>query len=80
MTRWHEDDLAGRILQKEPDRWVVVKIPAIRESKDDGNDFDPRQAGEALWPEKHSLERLQQIRNNSERVFSALYQQSPTVE
>ena len=80
MTRWHEDDLAGRILLKEPKNWVVVKIPAIRESSDDGNDFDPRESGEPLWPEKHSLERLQQIRNNSERVFSALYQQSPTID
>ena len=80
MTRWHEDDLAGRILQKEPENWVVLKIPAIRETKEDGNDFDPREAGEALWPEKHSIERLTQIRNNSERVFSALYQQSPTLD
>jgi len=29
MTRWHEDDLAGRLLKHEPGRWRVVSIPAI---------------------------------------------------
>lgn len=80
MTRWHEDDLAGRILKYEPERWTVLKIPAIRESLDDGNDFDPRQVGEALWPQKHSLERLLAAKSRSARFFSALYQQSPTIE
>lgn len=29
LTRWHEDDLAGRVLEKEPDRWHVVHLPAL---------------------------------------------------
>jgi phage terminase large subunit-like protein len=80
MTRWHEDDLAGRILKYEPQNWTVLKIPAIRETLDDGNDFDPRQVGEPLWPERHSLERLLAAKSRSAKVFSALYQQSPTIE
>lgn len=80
MTRWHEDDLAGRILRYEPEKWTVLKIPAIRETLDDGNDFDPRHVGEALWPEKHSLDRLLATKKRSAKVFSALYQQSPTIE
>lgn len=80
MTRWHEDDLAGRILAKEADKWEVVSIPAIRETLDDGNDKDPRQVGEALWPERHSLERLLEAKRRSARVFTALYQQRPTIE
>lgn len=80
MTRWHEDDLAGRILQREPENWTVITIPAIRESLDDGNDMDPRQVGEALWPSKHSLERLLAAQTRSPRVFSALYQQHPTAD
>ncbi len=80
MTRWHEDDLAGRILQREPENWTVLSIPAIRESKDDGNDFDPRAVGEALWPERHSLERLLEAKKRSAKVFSALYQQCPTID
>lgn len=80
MTRWHEDDLAGRILAKEADKWEVVSIPAIRETLDDGNDKDPRQVGEALWPERHSLERLLDAKRRSARVFTALYQQRPSIE
>lgn len=80
MTRWHEDDLAGRILKHEPEKWTVLKIPAIRETLEDGNYFDPRAVGEALWPERHSLERLIATKKRSAKVFSALYQQSPTIE
>ncbi len=80
MTRWHEDDLAGRILAREADKWVVVSIPAIRETLDDGNTCDPRKVGEALWPERHSLERLIEAQKRSPRVFTALYQQHPTAD
>ena len=80
MTRWHEDDLAGRILKTEPDKWTVLSIPAIRESIDDGNDFDPRRVGDALWEDRHSLTRLRDVEARSARVFSALYQQHPTAD
>lgn len=80
MTRWHDDDLAGRILKLEADKWTVLSIPAIRETLNDGNDFDPRQVGEALWPERHSLESLTEQKQRSARMFSALYQQNPTIE
>jgi len=73
MTRWDEDDLAGRILKRDHD-WEVVRFPAIkkRESPD-----DPRQIGEALWPEKHSLERIQKIEDTTPVTFNSLYQQEP---
>lgn len=80
MTRWHEDDLAGRLLKKEPEKWHVLKIPAIRESLDDGNIEDPRAVGEALWPEKHSVERLREAEGRSPRTFASLYQQRPTID
>lgn len=80
MTRWHEDDLAGRILQKEADKWEVLTLPAIRETLDDGNGFDPRAVGEALWPERHNIDRLMAAQTRSPRVFSALYQQHPTAD
>lgn len=80
MTRWHEDDLAGRILEKEADKWEVVSVPAIRETLDDGNDFDHREVGEALWPERHNLEKLLAAQKRSPRVFNALYQQHPTAD
>ena len=78
MTRWHDDDLAGRLLDREPEKWTVVSIPAIKE--DDGMAEDPRQVGEALWEERHSLERLKDVERRSPRTFAALYQQRPTVE
>lgn len=80
MTRWHEDDLAGRILKNEPENWTVLSIPAIRETLDDGNTFDPRNVGDALWEERHSLKGLKEQEKRSARMFSALYQQHPTVE
>lgn len=77
MTRWHEDDLAGRLLEQEPDKWTVVRIPAIRE--DMTLEEDPRQVGEALWEEQHSITRLLEVEQRSPRTFAALYQQRPSV-
>lgn len=78
MTRWHEDDLAGRILAHEDD-WDVLSIPAICEVHHDGG-ISKREVGDALWPERHSLERLREAEKRSARVFSALYQQHPTTD
>ncbi|MES2295219.1 MAG: terminase family protein [Pseudomonadota bacterium] len=66
QTRWHEDDLAGRLLEHDADQWEVLDLPAI--SRD----------GEALWPEWYPLETLQRIRDTiGPREWSALYQQQP---
>jgi predicted phage terminase large subunit-like protein len=79
MTRWHEDDLAGRLLIKEPDQWEVIKIPAIKEANQDYiTEGDNRKVGEALWESKHSLEKLMRTKHKSESVFESLYQQNPT--
>lgn len=77
MTRWHEDDLAGRLLKSEPEKWVVINIPAIRE--DMSNNEDPRKVGEPLWEERHSLQRLRDVEQRSPRTFAALYQQRPVI-
>jgi hypothetical protein len=74
LTRWHEEDLAGKILNRDND-WHIIKLPAIKENKD--NDYDKRQLGEALWQEKHSLERMLSIKKNSINTFNSLYQQEP---
>lgn len=73
MTRWDDDDLAGRILKVEHD-WEVVTFQAIKEREIPG---DPRMIGEALWPQKHSLERILAIKETSPFTFSSLYQQEP---
>lgn len=65
QTRWHEDDLAGRLLAKS-DEWEIVELPAINE------------AGEALWPEWYPVPTLERIRATiGQREWSALFQQRP---
>lgn len=75
LTRWHQDDLAGVLLKREPEEWEVVKFPAIKEG--DPTELDPRNDGEALWPERHSLERLLSQKAANPHVFRSLYQQDP---
>lgn len=79
MTRWHEDDLAGRLLAKEPGEWTVLVIPAICEVEND-NGLSNRHVGEALWEWKHSLSKLLKYKARAPRDFSALYQQRPSIE
>ena len=82
MTRWHEDDLAGRLLElaksdPKADQWEILELPAIKE--DDTNEDDPRQVGEALWPGKYPIRRLDKIKASvGSKVWSSLYQQKPT--
>jgi predicted phage terminase large subunit-like protein len=72
-TRWHEDDLAGRLLRQGGEDWYVVSLPAIAEV-----DESFRRAGEALWPKKYSLEALEQSRREiGGTAFASLYQQRP---
>lgn len=81
LTRWHEDDLAGRLLAQakndpEADQWVVLSLPAVKEK--DGDPIDPREVGEALWPNRYPLARLNKLRAQGSRVWNALYQQRPS--
>lgn len=73
QTRWHEEDLAGKLLKRDSD-WEVVILEAIKENN---YDYDPRNYGEVLWENKHSLERIEKIKKTSPITFNSLYQQSP---
>ncbi|WP_256013136.1 phage terminase large subunit [Desertivirga xinjiangensis] len=75
FTRWHPDDLAGHLLETDGEDWEVVIYPAIKIGPP--NEYDPRKEGEALYPEKHNLEKLNKIRSRNEHVFDCLYQQDP---
>lgn len=77
-TRWHMDDLSGRLLEAERrgegDAWRVVNFPAIATE-----DEPHRKCGEALHPERYPLEQLEGIRRAvGAREWEALYQQHPT--
>ncbi len=81
LTRWHEEDLAGALLNlgaanPEADQFELFNLPAIKE--DDTNPLDIRQIGEALWPNKFSLNDLGAIRAGSTRDWNSLYQQRPS--
>lgn len=82
MTRWHEDDLAGRLLaQQKADptslKWHEVRFDAIREDMTMEN--DPRVFGEPLWPQKYPLGRLETLKSSlGPRWWNSLYQQRPT--
>ena len=72
MTRWHKDDLAGRLLEQarldpQADQWEILHLKAIED-------------GQALWAEKYDLAALENIRASiGGRSFAALYQGEPTV-
>lgn len=71
LTRWHEDDLAGRLLEAQQnggEQWEVINLPAIEN-------------GLALWPEWYPIEELDRIKGAvGPRDWLALYQQTPTAE
>ncbi len=74
QTRWHEDDLAGRLLRESRgDDWDVLNLPAIAE-----HDDVFRKEGEALWSEQFPLRELERIRSAiGSRAWTSLYQQRP---
>ncbi|WP_286981228.1 phage terminase large subunit [Pseudothermotoga sp.] len=84
QTRWHEDDLSGRILQEmetEGEQWEIISFPAIAEEDEYYNGKLMRRTGEPLWPERFSLERLLAIKQTLGAYWwSALYQQRPSQE
>jgi predicted phage terminase large subunit-like protein len=71
LTRWHEDDLAGRLLEQEGSKedggqWDVLSMPALDKE------------GKALWPEWYDETALDRIKATiGPREWSALYQQQP---
>ncbi len=85
QTRWHEDDLAGRLLTEERlggDHWVHLDLPAIAEHEENiihhGFTFH-RSVGDPLWPERFDISALEAIqRAVGSRVWASLYQQHPS--
>ena len=78
MTRWHSDDLAGRLLKDQMDggdQWDVVSLQM------EAGEGDPlgRKPGELLWPEWFTPDMVKQAKRDS-RNWAALYQQSPTLD
>jgi predicted phage terminase large subunit-like protein len=84
LTRWHEDDIVGRLtdpqnphyVEEEAQRWKIINFPFFAEE----NDPLDRQEGEVLWPARFSAEFGEAQRRINPRGFQALYQQRPTAQ
>jgi predicted phage terminase large subunit-like protein len=81
MTRWHQGDLAGRLIKEQGTRdeggeWEVINLPALAES----TDILGRDPGEALCPERYDEKALNRIKNSLGESFYALFQGRPTAE
>lgn len=91
MTRWHEDDLVGYLLDEQGEQWTILRLPARAENEEERqqnnrlsrqapNRPDPlgRKPGEALCPQRFSENELDKIEIDvGPFVWSAEYQQSP---
>lgn len=85
LTRWHEDDLAGRVLKDAEaakkrgdayDDWEIIEYKALAT-----HDENYRKEGEALWPAKFDVQKLLTAKSAmGSYEFSALYQQTPIDE
>lgn len=74
MTRWHQLDLAGRLLSlRDSDHWKAITLPALAGA----DDLLGRLPGAALWPEQYSVAALERIRGHDGQRFEALYQNDP---
>ena len=74
MTRWHQQDLAGKLLEGQND-WEIVNLPAIAEGE---NDQLGREEGEALWTKRFDIKALSDIKHDvGSRNWSSLYQGNP---
>lgn len=75
MTRWHEEDLVGSLLADASlNDWICLSLPAIALE----NDLLGRKVGEALWNDRFSWKKLNEIKKQiGSYWFEALYQQSP---
>ena len=69
MQRLHEHDLCGYLMEKEPDEWTVLSLPAIVE--------DENGVEMPLWPMKHTLEELHKMRDINALIFDTQYMQDP---
>lgn len=69
MQRLNEDDLCGYLIKKEPGEWRVISLPCIY--TDENGEEMP------LWPFKHTLDELHDLRDKNAWVFDTQYMQNP---
>lgn len=81
QTRWHIDDLSGRILELQAEGWEVICLPAVWDQDEQEPAFPDglgRQRGELLWPGYHGDDFIADKKaTHGPKDFAALYQQDP---
>ena len=90
FTRWHSDDIVGRLEKEEKiidvesekdlenipeEAWVRINFEAIKTGKK--TDYDPRDVGQSLWEGRHSIKKLLAKKKLDEVQFDCLYQGHP---
>jgi predicted phage terminase large subunit-like protein len=84
MTRWHEDDLCGRLLNPEHGKvlpWKRINLPLECDEthiEDEGNPLG-RELGEPLWPDRYGHEFVEE-RKGFPTSFNSLFQGRPTAQ
>lgn len=85
LTRWAEDDLAGRLLDDmkkndKADKWKVISLPEQFDSDNEHtHPLDQREDGEYIWPDRFTPESMETRKASvGSKVWSALYQQQPS--
>jgi predicted phage terminase large subunit-like protein len=77
-TRFHKEDVIGRLLSSDPEGWLEINVPAL--CLDEENDPLNRKLGESHWPEFFPVEALESIRKQDETTFKTLYLGRPQGE
>lgn len=83
LTRWHADDLAGRLLKNEPYEWTVLRIPALRHPElpvirghDGASVYDPN--GELVSVQNRRPGYYKELKaKRSGYVWRSVYDQDP---
>lgn len=90
FTRWHPDDIIGKILDTKPvieakkwsdfdnvedGTWILVNFEAIKTGEP--TELDPREPGQSLWENRHSLARLLDHKQLDPLGFQCMYQGNP---
>lgn len=76
MTRWHEDDIVGRLLDRSPYDWERIRLPALAEE----DDLLDREIDEPLAPQLGYDEQWAELKKIEvgSKVWNSLYQQRPS--
>lgn len=74
MTRWHAEDLAGKLMTEQPGVWTQIRVPTVAEDDDELG----RESGALLWPERYDAAAVAEQRKTlGSHGFAARHQQRP---